>query len=289
MRQLLLVAFLLFASMPTYAQGYVDQDRVAPILNSQDGPISNVQKVKWTVYDYKPHKKGNKKGPWTMLKAYLDSLPGGQFGNRLHIVELANRVTSDKLQAGRQLVVPESFDEDYRAYSPYPFHYEAAANLPKLFIIDKFTQTFGAYENGNLVRWGLISAGRTNNLTPKGKFNFTWKDEFRISSISPPGEPWEMPYMFNFEPVAGIHVHQYSLPIATPASHGCVRVSMADAMWNFNWADGTGKNGKKGTPVWVINNNPPGRSAHWKIGSDGSINSLVKLPGATESDIYANK
>mgnify|MGYP003575075605 CR=1 FL=1 len=290
MRTLMLAASLLLGTIPSLGQGYVDQDRVAPLLNSQYGSIDNVQKVEWAVYDYQPHKKGSKIGPWTKLKSYLDSLPGAHHGYRLEIVELANRVTSDKLKPPRKLLVPKSFNEDYRAYSPYPFFYPEAANLPKLFIIDKFTQTFGAYENGNLVRWGIVSAGRTNDLTPTGKFNFTWKDEFRLSSAAPPGEVWEMPYMFNFEPKSGIHLHQYSLPIATPASHGCVRVAMADAMWNYNWADGTGDNGKtKGTPVWVINDNPKGRSAHWTIDADGNVQSLVRLPGNTGSDTYATK
>lgn len=274
MKRIWTALLLLITATNVQAQGYVDQDKVAPILNAQSGPAEPVQ---WIVYDYQPMPKGAKVGPWTRLKNYLDSLPGGMQGYRLEIVELANRVTSDKLKPGRKLVIPASFADDYKAYSPYPQYYQAAASLKKLFIVDKYTQTFGAYENGNLVRWGLVSTGRMDHLTPNGKFNFTWKAVNRKSSAAPPGEVWEMKYMFNFEPKSGIHVHQYSLPISSPASHGCVRLAMADAMWNYNWADGT--NGKqKGTPVWVINNSPAGRAAHWTISGDGKITSLVRLP-----------
>jgi lipoprotein-anchoring transpeptidase ErfK/SrfK len=288
MRTLLLLGLLALSNVTVNAQGYVDQDKIAPLTNSQVGSIQNVQKAEWMVYDYKPFKKGEKKGPWTRLKSYLDSLPGQHVGYRLEIVELANRVTSDRLKPGRKLLVPTSFDGDYRAYSPYPFHYPEAEKFPKLFIIDKYTQTFGAYENGDLVHWGLVSTGRTDDLTPNGKFNFNWKAEYRESSAAPPGEVWEMRYLFNFEPTAGIHVHQYSLPIANPASHGCVRVSMSDAIWNYNWAEGT-KGKTKGTPVWVINHNPVGKAAHWDVSADGKVRSLVRLPNAKDSDIIANR
>lgn len=271
-----------------FAQGYVDQDKTAPLSNSQAANAGDVQQVEWIPYDYRAYKKTDKNGPWTSLKNYLDSLPGSQSGLRLEIVELANRVTSDNLKPGRVLVVPASFPDDYKAYSPYPLNYNVASQIPKLFIVDKFTQTFAAYELGQLVRWGLVSTGRTDDLTPAGHYNFHWKAEYRESSAAPPGEVWELRYMFNFEPKAGIHVHQYSLPIAAAASHGCVRVSMADAIWNYNWAEGT-KGKEKGTEVWVINHNPPGRPAHWKIGTDGKVYSLVRLPESEGTPVAVNE
>jgi len=278
---------LLLGAVQVNGQGYVDQEKTQSLSNSQIGSITGVEQVAWKVYDYKAFKKGDKRGPWTSLLHYIDSMPGMQQGLRREIVELANRVTGDKMQPGKKLIVPVSFPDDYRAYSPYPFHYQAAAELPKLFIVDKYTQTFGAYEHGELVRWGLVSTGRTDDLTPNGKFNFTWKAEYRQSSEAPPGEVWEMYWLFNFEPKSGIHVHQYALPIAGPASHGCVRVAMADAIWNYNWADGSA-NSKKGTPVWVINHNPVGKAAHWYTTDDGNVRSLVRLP-EDGSGVLANR
>ena len=287
MKKLLIFAQVLL-SLHSAAQGYVDQIKTQALSDSQQGPVSEVEKVSWAVYDYAPYKKGDKKGPWSQLIQHLDSLPGGQQGMRREIVELANRVTGDKLKPGRKLLVPTDFADDYRAYSPYPFQYAKASSLPKLFIIDKYTQTFGAYEYGSLVRWGLVSTGHDDDLTPNGKFRFTWKAEYRKSTAAPPGEVWELYWMYNFEPKSGIHVHQYALPIAGPASHGCVRVSLADAMWNYHWAEGTAE-GKEGTPVWVINHNPVGRAAHWYLLDDGSVRSLVRLPESGEEGPLANK
>lgn len=283
MKQIWTALAFCFATINTQAQGYVDQEKVAPILNSQTGDANGIQPVTWTVYNYKQLPKASKHGAWTTLKSYLDSLPGTHQGQRLEIVELANRVTSDKLKTGRLMAVPSNFDADYRAYSPYPIHYDVADTVDKLFIIDKYTQTFGAYEYGKLVRWGLVSTGSTDDKTPIGRFLFTWKAEYRESSEAPEGETWKMNYVFNFNPSRGIHVHQYSLPIAQPASHGCVRLTMADAIWNYNWANGTedGTPGKS-TEVWVINYSPVGLAAHWDI-SESGVQSLVRLPIDAES------
>jgi hypothetical protein len=295
LKRLVIGAILSCSINFSFAQGYVDQNAVASLSESQTGDIDNVQKVQWQVYDYKYHHKKGYTGAWSELLAYIDSLPGEMQEKRRYVVELANRVTGDNLKQGRKLVIPTSFPEDYRAYSPYPFHYAAAADLPKLFIVDKFTQTFGAYEYGKLVRWGLVSSGRENGLTPSGRYNFNWKDEHRFSNAAPPGEEWEMFWVVDFHADWGIHVHQYSLPIASAASHGCVRVAEADAKWNYNWANTWIQSGNKlkrnGTPVIVINNNPSGRPAHWLIEGYSAVSqvhlpdNLMEIPAGT----YAQK
>lgn len=286
---------MLSAGISVNAQGWVDQEAIFPIVETQVGSIANVEKATWITYEYTDHNPKDKKGQWTELLAYIDSLPGYHTGeSRRYIAELSNRVTGDNMKKGRMLVLPTSFPEDFRAYSPYPFKYDAVVAMPKLLVIDKYTQTFGAYENGELVRWGLVSTGRENNLTPAGRYNFNWKDEYRLSNAAPPGEVWELYWAFNIDANVGLHVHQYALPIAAAASHGCIRMAEADAKWNFNWANGwqKGEDGKlkrNGTPVMVINDNPVGRPAHWEV-SGNSIVSLVRLPedpGNIPSKTYA--
>ncbi|MCB0700444.1 MAG: L,D-transpeptidase [Chitinophagales bacterium] len=271
-----------------YAQGYVDQQKVSSILNCQGGRGNSTlpQPVSWHLYHYINNNDTLHKGAWEQLMAHADSLPGVYQGYRRYIIELANRTEGNHFKVGNNILVPDSFPTDYRAYSPYPLHYPVADTIAKLFIIDKYTQTFGAYEHGKLVRWGLVSSGNTNKKTPAGRYNFNWKDSFRISNASPPGERWELPFMVNFHIKWGLHVHQYSLPIGKAVSHGCVRVAMADAYWNYKWANGTiwGNNSIKsnGTPVMVINDNPPAnRAYHWLI-KDGMVQSLVHLP----EDLY---
>jgi hypothetical protein len=233
------------------------------------------------------------------LQQHLDSLPGERNTDRLAIVELSNRVQAKYMMQRGTLLIPDSFPRDFRAYAPYPQHYTGADSLAKLFIIDKYTQTFGAYERGRLVRWGLVCAGREDDLTPGGRYSFNWKEAYRESTAAPEGEVWRMRWVFNFDAGAGLHVHQYALPIASPSSHGCVRISESDALWNYNWADEwklqNGKVVANGTPVIVINHNPVGLAAHWSEQGYSLVMlpedpmSIPPGPGATRERLASNE
>lgn len=278
---LLATAALLFIHHNISAQGYVHQEAITTIVETQ-GYSDSLEQVDWEVYPYSDNIKGDKKGYWTEFLAHIeDNTAGSHGGKRRFIVEMANRISAENFKPGQTLLVPTSFPDNYCAYSPYPFVYKAAADMPKLLIIDKYTQTFGAYENGKLVRWGIVSTGLHDNATPPGRYNFNWKAEYRQSSAAPEGELWEMYWMFNFHAAEGIHVHQYALPIGAAASHGCVRMSIDDAKWNFKWANGwvkeNGRIVRNGTPLMIIRQNPEGRPAHWAV-EDGKVKSLVQLP-----------
>ncbi len=281
MRYLLLLIVAFYNIGFVSAQGYLDQEKAYDLVNGQITDVRNINKVDWHLYEYKDYIEGNKLGNWGEFLAHIDSLPGQHGEMRRYIVEISNRITGDNFKNGMLLLIPDSFPKDFKAYSPYPFLYVSAEPIPKLFIIDKFTQTFGAYEYGKLVRWGLLSSGKENDLTPPGRYNFNWKDEHRFSNAAPPGEEWEMFYVFNFQSKWGVHVHQYALPIGRPASHGCVRLSLADAIWNYYWANEwqheKGRLVRNGTPVVVLHSNPKGKAAHWQI-KDGKVISLVELP-----------
>ncbi|MBS1771953.1 MAG: L,D-transpeptidase [Bacteroidetes bacterium] len=271
MKYIIILLFCLASNFSSVAQGYVNQEAIAPLVASQCGDIDSIQRTAWHPYTYTT---------LSQLEQHIDSIPGFYHDERRYIVELANRITYDNMKAGRVLFIPDSFRYDYRSYAPYPFIYLAALQLPKLFIIDKFTQTFGAYEYGKLVHWGLVSSGRKNNLTPPGRYNFNWRAYYKKSTAAPPGEVWEMYWVYDFYAGPGIHVHQYSLPIGIAASHGCVRTSLYDAIWNYNWANGWVHNAKgsvirNGTPVMVINNNPPGRPAQWKLVNNEVVSQVI--------------
>ena len=155
------------------------------------------------------------------------------------MVAFLNGVFIQDLRAGDTIVLPDVVGADPRAYSPFPLVYEGAEAFDKLFVIDKGVQAWAGYENGRLARWGLVSTGADGSETPNGRFNFNWKELHRVSTLSPPGESWDMRWVFNFHDRRGIHVHQYyALPTTGAASHGCVRLMTADAQWIYDWADG---------------------------------------------------
>lgn len=260
--------FTLLAFTTGRAQGYVDQTAVAALLNSQ-GTEARVSPTGWHLYKI-PSTHKNSKAIEKGLRVHLDSLPGGAAGHRMKIVELTNRVRAAYFAQRHVLLVPDNFSDDFRAYTPYPLHYAGADSLAKLFVIDKSTQTFAAYERGSLARWGLVSTGSSDDLTPSGRYTFNWQSEFRLSTAAPEGETWELRWVWNFHGPKGIHVHQYAVPIAQAASHGCVRLTEADARWNYDWAE-------KGTTVLVLGVSPVGLVSHW-MQSGGEATSLVYLP-----------
>ncbi len=284
MKYFICIIWFFFEAFIAGAQNVVDQDAIRKVVEHQQGDISSVQKVSWQRYTFMGDGKRRNKQAIAQFQQHLDSITGAyEPEQKMQIVELANRQRLNALDKQMEILVPTSFPEDYRAYSPYPYYYSTAATMPKLFVIDKYTQTFGAYEYGKLVHWGLLSTGRHNEATPPGRYNFNWKTYFKLSNAAPAGEEWRLFWVYNFYAKIGIHVHQYRLPINVPASHGCVRTARPDAEWNYNWANGwikdkRGKLIRNGTPVMVIRENPPGHAAHWEFQPAGEVRSLVKLP-----------
>lgn len=231
---------------------YLNEDALSRLADNQTAPLDSVGEAAYRYYVV-PEENRNwaRQGLYRRVGHTPDS-------GRKELIQLLNRNVPpiEDLTKGDTLVLPLDFDMDLRAYTPFPHHYEGAASMDKLFVIDKTLQVFGAYEHGNLVRWGVVSTGGEESRTPAGRFNFNWRQRERVSSLSPPGEEWKMHWVFNFQAERGIHVHQYPLPVGGPVSHGCVRTTEADAKWLFDWADSWHwKNKqlvKQGTTVIVI-------------------------------------
>lgn len=163
---------------------------------------------------------------------------------------LLNRNDLENLRPGDTLIVPSAFGLDFRAYSPFPRYYPGGRDLEKIVILNKTIQAWGAYSHGELQRWGLINTGSESGRTPSGRFNVNWKQDYRVSTLSPgygssapDAELWEMYWVMNLHERRGIHMHQYALPTAGPASHGCIRLLEPDAKWLYSWTDTWEKTG----------------------------------------------
>src|SRR4051794_12364236 len=109
----LIINLLFFlSSSGLQAQGYVDQEATASVSESQSGGIENVKPVSWHAYTFNVKGKSGLNVALKALNAHLDSLPGGQAGHRLEIVEMTNRARSKYFLQRHSLLIPDAFPED---------------------------------------------------------------------------------------------------------------------------------------------------------------------------------
>ena len=180
------------------------------------------------------------------------------------VVLRLNRVDLAHARQGDTLVVPATLD--WTRLSPFPDTLPAGLP-PKLLIVSARVQAFGAYEAGQLVRWGPVSTGRREKVTPQGLYHANWRQRTRASTFN---DEWVLNWYVNLSSFDGISLHQYELP-GRPASHSCVRLLEDDAGWLYQWVD-TWKLApgdrrrvlEQGTPVAVLDEYAFGRRRPWK-------------------------
>lgn len=296
-----LFLFLLCLSPFLHAQDdyYLNQDALRVIMDRQGGDIDEVPQVFYNYYvAQETSTLRNRIELYKFINANTDDDESRQKQN---MIQLINRRNLEDIKKGDTLVVPTAYDLDFRAYAPFPRYYPAGKALGKIVILAKEVQAFAAYEEGKLTRWGIINTGAESNRTPTGRFNVNYRDSSRVSGLSPSltnnpndGEDeWVMTWVVNFHETRGIHMHQYAMPTAGPASHGCVRMNDADALWMFNWVDlwQTSKGNvertlprrperiiKQGTMVLVLGPDPAGKPKPFVFKTRYPILRIVELP-----------
>ena len=164
-----------------------------------------------------------------------------------------NRIDKSNLKLVDSIIVPDKFDDDFLAYSPFPYTLESIFEIPKLVIFSYPIQAYGVYEFGELVKWGPSSLGSKAHPTPTGLFFTNWKGEEIQSTVD---DEWILRWNFNIENKEGVGWHQYELP-GYPASHSCLRLLENDAKWLYDWADewilkDASTVSAKGTPVIIF-------------------------------------
>ncbi|MDZ4815839.1 MAG: L,D-transpeptidase [Verrucomicrobiota bacterium] len=92
-----------------------------------------------------------------------------------------------------------------------------------LIVVSLKDQAFVAYANDKPVLVGPISSGRESNATPTGNFSIANKHKDWISTIY----DVPMPHFLRFN-TGSMGMHAGILP-GFPASHGCIRLTPADA------------------------------------------------------------
>ena len=274
----LLVGIAAFAVTDTaraQANAFYSQDSLRVILERPQVPLDELPEVFYDYYVFR-HPTDNIVNARNQFYTVIGQGDPHLGIRRARLVELLNRRMMREIEIGDTLVVPTEWDLDFRAYSPFPRHYAGAESFDKLFIIHKSVQAFAAYENGDLVRWGVVNTGeKDTSPTPTGRYNFNWREEHRVSSLSPRDaqgnvtESWDMYWVMNIHLERGVHFHQYAMPSGGPTSHGCIRSVDADARWVYDWGESwttaSGRNDfasigtrivKPGTTVLVLGDDP---------------------------------
>jgi lipoprotein-anchoring transpeptidase ErfK/SrfK len=208
-------------------------------------------------------------------------------GDAFTLVLKINRLDRKHLRSGASLVIPDT-PADLASLSPLPLELEAARSIPKLILVSRQAQAFGAYEFGGLVRWGPTSTGKKSTPTPMGLYHTNWKAKETRSSVN---QSWVLPWCFNIDNVKGLAFHQFDLP-GYPASHGCVRLLEEDAKWLYGWAEQwlLAKPGDEilayGTPVIIFGDYSYGEKTPWQQLADDPAATVISI---AEIDGILNK
>lgn len=160
-------------------------------------------------------------------------LSGNPNDKQLQIVLAVNRMDKLHLAKKDSIIVPGDLTGDIEFYLPFPFEVPYLYPVKKIVFFSYPTQTFAAYENGELIYTGPTNMGRKWAQTPTGLFFTNWKAERTTSTFN---DEWDLRWNFNIANKAGVGWHQYDLP-GYPASHSCLRLLEKDAKYLYKWAD----------------------------------------------------
>ena len=120
---------------------------------------------------------------------------------QLRTIVALNRVDMRTFATVDTLLIPNQFDDDFLAYSPFPYTLSSEKNINKLAIFSYSIQAYGLYENGELIKWGPSSMGSKQHITPEGLYFCNWKGEEVISTFD---DEWVLRWNFNIENKEGL-------------------------------------------------------------------------------------
>lgn len=181
-----------------------------------------------------------------------------------NIVMAVNRTDKKNIAKLDSIIIPNDLGGDVEFYLPFPISIPFINDINKIIFFSYPTQSFAAYETGELAYAGQTNMGRKADPTPTGLYYTNWKAEQTTSTVN---DEWDLKWNFNIENKLGIGFHQYELP-GYPASHSCLRLTEKDAVFLYNWADewvlfNQDSVNAKGTPVIVFGAYPFDGAKPW--------------------------
>lgn len=164
-----------------------------------------------------------------------ETLSGIAYKFNLKISDLvaANHLLdANKIDAGQQLLIGTT-----------PINTPVPNSKGKQIIVVLSKQTTYAYEDGELLKTFIISSGITIFPTVLGDYQIERKYEY--ADMKGPGyDIKDVPSVMYFHLGYSFHGAPWNHNLGTPASHGCLNMSIEDALWLYNWAP-------LGTPVKI--------------------------------------
>ncbi|RYE24837.1 MAG: hypothetical protein EOP51_06075 [Sphingobacteriales bacterium] len=184
-------------------------------------------------------------------KKFIDTLKKNN--DIARIVAAVNRTDYRHLISMDSILVPNELGHAVEDYLPFPLQVPYLKDVDKIVYFSYPTQTFAAYEFGELTYTAQTNMGRKADPTPQKLYFTNWKAEETTSTFN---DEWDLRWNFNIENKEGIGWHQYELP-GYPASHSCLRMTEKDAKYMYEWADqwklkGTDNVLAKGIPTIVF-------------------------------------
>ncbi len=200
------------------------------------------------------------------------------------ILAAVNRTDFRHLVKMDSIVVPNDWNLNVENYLPFPLQVPYLKDVDKIVFFSYPTQSFAAYENGELVYTAQTNMGSKANPTPTQLYFTNWKAEETVSTFN---DEWELRWNFNIENKEGIGWHQYDLP-GYPASHSCLRMTERDAKYMYDWAPqwklkGTDNVLAKGIPVIVFGTYNFGGPKPW-LQLAGNAKALDITPAMIEQE-----
>lgn len=230
----------------------VKELKVVKNINKEDSLAKS--KIKYTSFIFPKKKKDSAMAAFK--KQYSEE-------ERYTILAL-NRLDEKNAWRADTLIIPNTFQDDFLNYSPFPAQIALLKEVKKFVYFSYPIQAFAVYENGDLKKWGPTSMGKKAAKTATGLHFTNWKSKEATSTVD---SSWKLPFNVNIANSLGIGWHQYDLP-GFPASHSCLRLLLKDAEWMYSFADqwilDKGKLKANGIPVIVNGDYDWGAQKPWR-------------------------
>jgi LysM repeat protein len=182
------------------------------------------------------------------------SIIAARFNTTVAALKEANNLANvNAITSGQVLMIVGGTGSNTSPFEPTPTHTPTPTPTsvptpetpmgklgPKWIELDLSTQMLVAYEGTTPVYSARMSSGRARFPTVTGTYRIYLKYRTqRMRGLQGTSEAYDIPnvphVMYFFEGY-GIHGVWWHNNFGTPASHGCINLSQADAKWMWEWA-----------------------------------------------------